>query len=135
MNQQDNVTVDTRESVDTWYFHRMNETDLAAEEAYFAHYDQEILDTIAVADYEDGCMQNDYDDEIMNDNEYVLNDHYDDAEHDYCSDSLLNLVLDVQSYLEEACHAGFVKTDSPLLELQYKMHLYFEATRLRSWSQ
>ncbi|KAG2232550.1 hypothetical protein BDF21DRAFT_428822 [Thamnidium elegans] len=67
-----------------------------AEEDYFNEYDQEMTEAVTEADYHD-CEQ---------------------QEEPYVDDSLLKLIVDVQSYLSEA------PTDSPLFALQYKMYTY-----------
>ncbi|KAI8970968.1 hypothetical protein BDB01DRAFT_813147 [Pilobolus umbonatus] len=67
-----------------------------AENEYFEEYDQEMVDAVNEADYYD-CMTEEY--------------------HD---DSLIKLIVDVQSYLMDA------PTDSPLLALQYKMYTYLK---------
>jgi hypothetical protein len=69
-----------------------------SEEIYFNEYDQEMVDAVNEADYYDNQEQEPY----------------------IADQSLLQLILDVQSYLSEA------PTDSPLFALQYKMYSYLK---------
>ncbi|KAI9315164.1 hypothetical protein BX666DRAFT_1835762, partial [Dichotomocladium elegans] len=46
--------------------------------------------------------------------------------YDYEQDSLLHLIVGVQSYLTDMSAAGIDRKDSPLLELQYKMYTYLK---------
>ncbi|KAI8889550.1 hypothetical protein K501DRAFT_282212 [Backusella circina FSU 941] len=71
-----------------------------AEQAYFEEYDQEMAEAMYCEEEE---LQ-----ENLQEEEYIVDD------------SLLKLIVDVQSYLSEA------PTDSPLLQLQYKMYTYFK---------
>jgi hypothetical protein len=74
-----------------------------AEQAYFEEYDQEMAEAMYCEEEE---LQEDAQEDVQE--EYVVDN------------SLLKLIVDVQSYLSEA------PTDSPLLQLQYKMYTYFK---------
>lgn len=73
--------------------------ELEAEQNYFNEYDQEMAEAVTRADYDD---------------------YQQPKEEAYINDSLLKLIVDVQSYLSEA------PTDSPLFALQYKMYTYLK---------
>lgn len=73
--------------------------ELEAEQSYFNDYDQEMAEAVTKADYYD---------------------YQQPKEEAYVDDSLLKLIVDVQSYLSEA------PTDSPLFALQYKMYTYLK---------
>ncbi|KAI8641028.1 hypothetical protein BD408DRAFT_418959 [Parasitella parasitica] len=70
---------------------------------YFNEYDQVMVEAVNEAEYQDYYQQEQQEQEI-----------------DIMDDSLLNLIVDVQSYLAEA------PTDSPLFALQYKMYTYLK---------
>lgn len=75
---------------------------------YFQEYDQEMLDTIEHFD-----------------EDYIQQQEEEEEEEPYMMDeSLLKLIVDVQSYLAEA------QTDSPLFSLQYKMYTYLKQRAL-----
>lgn len=46
--------------------------------------------------------------------------------YNYQEDSLLHLIVGVQSYLSDMANAGIDRNDSPLLDLQYKMYTYLK---------
>lgn len=69
---------------------------------YFNEYDQEMVEAVNEAEYQDYYQQEQ------------------DEETNIMDDSLLKLIVDVQSYLAEA------PTDSPLFALQYKMYTYLK---------
>lgn len=73
-----------------------------SEEIYFNEYDQEMAEAVNEADYYD------YQEQEQEQEPYIVDQ------------SLLQLILDVQSYLSEA------PTDSPLFALQYKMYTYLK---------
>ncbi|KAL9551146.1 hypothetical protein PS6_005160 [Mucor atramentarius] len=75
---------------------------------YFNEYDQEMAQAVNEAEYQDYCYQQEEDQEQQ------------EEEADIMDDSLLKLIVDVQSYLSEA------PTDSPLFALQYKMYTYLK---------
>ncbi|KAI9362177.1 hypothetical protein BD770DRAFT_316516 [Pilaira anomala] len=72
-----------------------NETYYQEDDSCFEQYDSDMADVVAEADY-----------------------------YDYRNDSLLELVVGVQTYLAEQA-----KSDSPLYSLQYKLYTYM---RLRA---
>lgn len=80
--------------------------DIEYENAYFNDYDQEMVEAVNKADYND--QQKEQEDQEQDD-EYIIDER------------LLKLIVDVQSYLSEAPAA-----DSPLLALQYKMYTYLK---------
>jgi hypothetical protein len=75
-----------------------------SEQVYFNEYDQEMVEAVNEADYYDYQEQ----EQEQEQEPYVVDQ------------SLLQLILDVQSYLSEA------PTDSPLFALQYKMYTYLK---------
>ncbi|KAI9347848.1 hypothetical protein BD770DRAFT_395455 [Pilaira anomala] len=77
-----------------------------AEQDYFNEYDQEMTEAVTEADYYDNSEQQ--------------QQQQQQKEEAYVDDSLLKLIVDVQSYLSEA------PTDSPLFALQYKMYTYLK---------
>lgn len=116
------------------------------EEACYAQYDLDMANAIAEADYEDYYYEqqqqeyyNQGEEEYYNEDE----EYYDDDEelqdqqnttgvnYDYQSDSLLSLVVGVQSYLTEQSDSfSSTKNDSPLYNLQYKMYTYMRQRAL-----
>lgn len=77
-----------------------------AEETCFSQYDRDMATAVAEADYQDYC-------------------------YDYQNDSLLELVVGVQSYLTEQQAASSNKSyDSPLYNLQYKLYTYMRQRAL-----
>ncbi|CEP11750.1 hypothetical protein [Parasitella parasitica] len=70
---------------------------------YFNEYDQNMVEVVNAAEYQDYYQQEHQGQEI-----------------NVMDDSLLNLIVNVQSYLAEA------PTDSPLFALQYKMYTYLK---------
>lgn len=78
------------------------------EEDCFADYDQEMANAVAEADYQD----------------------VEDASYDYRHDSLLELVVGVQSYLTEQQAVSSKISDSPLYNLQYKLYSYMRQRAL-----
>lgn len=106
------------------------------EEAYYAQYDLDMANALAEADYQD-CY---YEQQQYNEQQYEEEEEYDEKEEDYHyqdqqdqklsdydiqNDSLLSLVVGVQSYLtEQADFSAVNKLDSPLYNLQYKMYTY-----------
>ncbi|CEI95241.1 hypothetical protein RMCBS344292_09432 [Rhizopus microsporus] len=80
--------------------------DIEYENAYFNDYDQEMVEAVNEADYND--QQKEQEDQEQDD-EYIIDER------------LLKLIVDVQSYLSEVPAA-----DSPLLALQYKMYTYLK---------
>jgi hypothetical protein len=90
-----------------------------AEQVYFDMYDTAMEEAINDADR--------YIEELNQTQEQVeevgikSEEQQDPMDENYIIDeSLLRLIVDVQSYLTEA------PTDSPLLKLQYKMYTYFK---------
>ncbi|KAF1804403.1 hypothetical protein FB192DRAFT_1357534 [Mucor lusitanicus] len=73
---------------------------------YFYEYDQDMAQVVNEAEYQDYCYQQE--------------EQQQEEEADIMDDSLLKLIVDVQSYLAEA------PTDSPLFALQYKMYTYLK---------
>ncbi|CAO3623569.1 unnamed protein product [Mucor fragilis] len=73
---------------------------------YFHDYDQDMAEAVNEAEYQDYCYQQEQEQQ--------------DEAADIMDDSLLKLIVDVQSYLSEA------PTDSPLFALQYKMYTYLK---------
>ncbi|KAI8982195.1 hypothetical protein BDF20DRAFT_798166, partial [Mycotypha africana] len=84
--------------------------DYENELSYFTHYDQEMEEAVQEADNDDYGYN------------YGYNYGYDDNH--LMDDSLLKLIVDVQSYLVDA------SKDSPLLALQYKMYTYLKQRAL-----
>ncbi|KAI9277845.1 hypothetical protein BY458DRAFT_504213 [Sporodiniella umbellata] len=81
------------------------------EEEYYGSYDQEISNVIEEADDQD--------------------QYYSEEEYDYDSESLIKLILGVQTYLsEQAKIYGRNIADSPLYALQYKMYNYLRQRAL-----
>ncbi|GAN03937.1 hypothetical protein MAM1_0051c03393 [Mucor ambiguus] len=78
---------------------------------YFYDYDQDMAEVVNEAEYQDYCYQQQQQQEDQEQQE---------EEADIMDDSLLKLIVDVQSYLSEA------PTDSPLFALQYKMYTYLK---------
>ena len=77
---------------------------------YFHDYDQDMAEAVNEAEYQDYCYQQEQEQEQEQQEEAA----------DIMDDSLLKLIVDVQSYLSEA------PTDSPLFALQYKMYTYLK---------
>ena len=70
---------------------------------------------------------------IMNDNEQEQQEQQEEGEetqtqdsYDYQRDSLLHLIVGVQSYLSDASALNMDRNDSPLADLQYKMYTYLK---------
>ncbi|KAG1053071.1 hypothetical protein G6F43_004833 [Rhizopus delemar] len=83
------------------------------EEECYSGYDHEMTDTIEEADEQDQFYY------------YEEEEEEEEEEYDYQNDSLLNLILAVQTYLEEQAKMhGSKVTESPLYGLQYKMYIY-----------
>lgn len=82
--------------------------ELDNEETCFSQYDCDMANAAAEADYQD---------------------YYEEQSYDYQSDSLLELVVGVQSYLAEQ-QANSTKCDSPLYNLQYKLYTYMRQRAL-----
>ncbi|KAI8887264.1 hypothetical protein K501DRAFT_283393 [Backusella circina FSU 941] len=113
-----------------------NCTIMTPEQSYYADYDREMANAVAEADYLDyyhhgeSQIEQYQNQEMTQMNEsYPCNDHdlyYQQEEYHYENDSLLSLIVGVQSYLEEQTSAGTIKgrSDSPLYGLQYKMYTY-----------
>ncbi|KAI8376281.1 uncharacterized protein BYT42DRAFT_574077 [Radiomyces spectabilis] len=108
---------------------------MALEEAYFADYDRAMANAALEADYNDYYVNHylcdEEDDDMMEVEEEEDDEVQGDEEepglldgYDYNNDSLLRLIVGVQSYLADLSQAGMDKRDSPLLELQYKMYTY-----------
>lgn len=76
---------------------------------YFHDYDQDMAEAVNEAEYQDYCYQQEQEEQEQQ-----------DEAADIMDDSLLKLIVDVQSYLSEA------PTDSPLFALQYKMYTYLK---------
>jgi hypothetical protein len=79
-----------------------------AEESYFEEYDQEMVEAVNEADYYDFEQSQAEEEEEQQQEDYILDE------------SLLKLIVDVQTYLAEA------PNDSPLFALQYKMYTYLK---------
>ncbi|KAI7879979.1 hypothetical protein K492DRAFT_178201 [Lichtheimia hyalospora FSU 10163] len=108
------------------------------EEAYFGDYDRAVAAAALSADYYDGNY--DYQDEFVEqededmmeldqeDDPHRQDDENNNMEHlyNYQEDSLLHLIVGVQSYLSDMANTGIDRNDSPLLELQYKMYTYLK---------
>jgi hypothetical protein len=78
------------------------------EKEYYANYDHEMNEAITDANYQDQLCNNE-----------------DEEGYDYQNDPLLELIMGVQSYLIEQANIYDGKMiDSPLYNLQYKMHAY-----------
>jgi hypothetical protein len=116
-----------------------NCTVMTPDQSYYADYDREMANAVAEADYLDYYYQGEsqvkecHDEEMTHiDEPYHCNDnglyyqHEQQEEYCYENDSLLSLIVGVQSYLEEQTSAGTIKgkSDSPLYSLQYKMYTY-----------
>ncbi|CAO3621877.1 unnamed protein product [Mucor hiemalis] len=100
--------------------------DLVNEEASYAQYDFDMANAVAEADYQDYYY---YEDDTNEEEEAYEEEQY----YDYQSDSLLSLVVGVQSYLteQEQQQANLsTKHDSPLYSLQYKMYTYMRQRAL-----
>ncbi|KAI8889974.1 hypothetical protein K501DRAFT_207235, partial [Backusella circina FSU 941] len=95
------------------------------EEGCYAEYDRNMADTVVEADYQDLYYYQYSEDEPMMEDDSMMED---DEEYSYENDSLLSLIVGVQSYLTEQTTAGTIKgkSDSPLYELQYKMYTYMK---------
>ncbi|GAA5809847.1 hypothetical protein MFLAVUS_003262 [Mucor flavus] len=78
------------------YYYDETNNEQMADETCFEQYDNEMADAVAEADY-----------------------------YDYRNDSLLELVVGVQTYLTEQA-----KFDSPLYDLQYKLYTYMRQRAL-----
>ncbi|KAI8879020.1 hypothetical protein K501DRAFT_287593 [Backusella circina FSU 941] len=94
-----------------------------AEQVYFNEYDMAMEEAINDADryIEELHQMQQQEEEVGIDSEIIQEEQQAPVDENYIIDeSLLRLIVDVQSYLTEA------PTDSPLLKLQYKMYTYFK---------
>lgn len=114
---------------------------LKEEQALFGEYDRAIATAALTADYydyynNDNALSADLDnldEDVVMDNYYDKeqdqeedNDIENQSVYDYQNDSLLHLIVGVQSYLSDVSSAGIDRHDSPLLDLQYKMYTYLK---------
>ncbi|KAI7860006.1 hypothetical protein BDC45DRAFT_495462 [Circinella umbellata] len=110
-------------------------------DAYYEQEDQED-ETMMEIDQVDNDEQYYYNEEnnnmndinakndIMNDNEQEQQEEGEETQtknsYDYQRDSLLHLIVGVQSYLSDASALNMDRNDSPLADLQYKMYTYLK---------
>lgn len=112
--------------------------DCDMEDVCYAQYDYEMANAVAEADYQD-CYYEQQLQQIQQSQE--VEEYFDDEEdayysdekpqqsYDYQHDSLLSLIVGVQSYLtEQEQYAS--SNDSPLYGLQYKMYTYMRQRAL-----
>lgn len=109
------------------------------EESYFGDYDRAVAAAALTADYYDSNYDHYHPDGFVEqEDENVMElDQEDDQQpeagehniehlYNYQEDSLLHLIVGVQSYLSDMANAGIDRNDSPLLDLQYKMYTYLK---------
>ncbi|KAJ8656526.1 hypothetical protein O0I10_007849 [Lichtheimia ornata] len=109
------------------------------EESYFGDYDRAVAAAALTADYYDSNYDQYHPDGFVEqEDENVMElDQEDDQQrqgdenniehlYNYQEDSLLHLIVGVQSYLSDMANAGIDRNDSPLLDLQYKMYTYLK---------
>jgi hypothetical protein len=115
--------------------------DCDMEDAHYVQYDLEVANAVAEADYQDYYyeqqlqqlqqlqqIEEEYFDEEEEEEEEDINQKS-QQNYDYQHDSLLSLVVGVQSYLTEQEHYAS-SNDSPLYSLQYKLHTYLRQRAL-----
>jgi TATA-binding protein-associated factor Taf7 len=118
--------------------------DCDMEDACYAQYDLEVANAVAEADYQDYYYEQQQ--QQLQQSQQVEEEYFDEEEekedddedeyysnqkpqqtYDYQHDSLLSLVVGVQSYLTEQEQSN---NDSPLYSLQYKMYTYLRQKAL-----
>lgn len=121
--------------------------ELENEEECYAQYDLNMANALAEADYQDCYYEqqeqqqycqdyNEHEYEEEEQEEYCDDDYYyqpQQPSYDYQNDSLLSLVVGVQSYLTEQADwksSSAKHDDSPLYNLQYKMYTYMRQRAL-----
>lgn len=104
------------------------------EAADFGDYDRAMAAATLTADYYDAQYYTEMEDTEMEYDEMEQDDdeepenqkEHQQEEYDYEQDSLLHLIVGVQSYLKDVSTTGVDRNESPLLDLQYKMYTYLK---------
>ncbi|ORY94061.1 hypothetical protein BCR43DRAFT_495799 [Syncephalastrum racemosum] len=103
------------------------------EAADFGDYDRAMAAATLTADYYDAQYYDEmeydemeYDEMEQDDDEPENQKEHQQEEYDYEQDSLLHLIVGVQSYLKDVSTTGVDRNESPLLDLQYKMYTYLK---------